>query len=112
MTDDEKSAWNNPTIPMYRITSNDYQIAPHEWFLDIMPSSGLKVTLTLPSSAKVGLIYRIYKRDYFSLELKAPDPTQIYILYAWGISPSVTITKGALITAIFDGTGWLVYPQQ
>lgn len=111
MTDAEKSAWNNPTIPMYRITSNNYQIAPHEWFLDIMPSSGSKVTLTLPSLAKVGRIYRIFKREYFSLELKAPE-FGIHMIESLTMSLSMTIKQGALITAIFDGTGWYVYPQQ
>ena len=113
VTDAEKSAWNNPTIPMKSVISNNYAMSSTQDFLSITPSLGTKVSLTLPSSAKVGKIYRIFKREYFSLELKAPE-FGIHLIDANGLamSMSVTITKGALITAIFDGTGWYVYPQQ
>ena len=112
MTDAEKSAWNNPTIPMKSVSSNAYVMNSAQYFLSITPSSGTKVSLTLPSSAKVGRIYRIYKREYYYLVLKAPSEYGIYAMEALAMSKSVTITQGALITAIFDGTGWFVYPQQ
>lgn len=98
---------------MKSVSSNAYVMNSAQYFLSITPSSGTKVSLTLPSSAKVGRIYRIFKREYFRLELKTSE-FGIHLIDANGLalSKSVTITQGALITAIFDGTGWFVYPQQ
>lgn len=112
VTDAEKSAWNNPTIPIKSVNSNSYAMNSTQYFLSITPSSGTKVSLTLPSPAKVGRMYRIFKREYYSLVLKAPTDSGIHAMEAMSMSKSVTIKQGALITAIFDGTGWFVAPQQ
>lgn len=110
VTDAEKSAWNNPTVSVVNATSDNYTMNAGQYILSILPKSGSTVSLTLPSSARKGRPYRIFKRGYFDLQIKTAKG--IYAMGMLGMLQSVTIKQGALITAIFDGTAWIVDPQQ
>ena len=112
MTDAEKSAWNNPRIPIKTVTSNSYTMSRPEGLLYIKPKSGTEVMLYLPSNALIGQIYRIFKHDDCQLTLTPPYQEGIYSMESSFLLGGIIIRSGALITAIFDGTGWFVYPQQ
>lgn len=112
VSDAEKSAWNNPTIPIKSVNSNSYTMNGQEGFLYIKPKSGTQVMLYLPFNAPVGRVYRIFKHDDCELLLTPTNQKGIYSMESPFLLGGIIIRPGALITAIFDGTGWFVYPQQ